>query len=43
MKLYSLMIEKDATMLEINPMVEVQDPSGKKRGDICYKQFLKLS
>ena len=32
MKLYRMMLEKDATMVEINPMVEAQGPSGEKRG-----------
>lgn len=32
LKLYSMMLEKDATMIEINPMVETLDPSGQKRG-----------
>lgn len=31
LKLYSMMIEKDATMIEINPMVEAQDPAGPRR------------
>ena len=31
-KLYSMMMEKDATMIEINPMVEALDPSGQKKG-----------
>lgn len=30
-QLYKLLVEKDATMLEINPMVEVMK-EGKKRG-----------
>ncbi len=34
MKLYSLMLDKDATMVEINPMVEALDPAGSKRG-VC--------
>ncbi len=33
-KLYGMMLDKDATMLEINPMVEVLDDSGKKKGSI---------
>lgn len=33
LKLYNMMMEKDATMIEINPMVEALDPSGQKRGD----------
>ena len=32
MKLYTLLTEKDATMLEINPMVEIDD-NGRKRGE----------
>ena len=32
MKLYKMMMEKDATMLEINPMVETLDESGRKKG-----------
>lgn len=31
-KLYTMMLEKDATMVEINPMVEAQDSSGQRRG-----------
>lgn len=31
-KLYTLLAEKDATMLEINPMVEVNE-NGHKRGE----------
>ena len=34
MKLYTMMIEKDATMVEINPLVEAQDSSGGKRGEL---------
>lgn len=30
-KLYAMMLEKDATMVEINPMVEAQDTSGQKK------------
>ena len=33
-KLYTMMMEKDATMLEINPMVEAMDMSGQKKGDM---------
>lgn len=32
MKLYALLIEKDATVVEINPIVEIND-NGTKRGD----------
>ena len=32
MKLYKMMMEKDATLLEINPMVETLDESGRKKG-----------
>jgi len=32
LKLYTMMLEKDATMLEINPMVEALDESGNKKG-----------
>ena len=38
MKLYGMMLDKDATMLEINPMVEVLDKdTGKKKGKGAYK------
>lgn len=33
LKLYDVMYDNDVTMLEINPMVEVQDTDGKKRGN----------
>lgn len=42
MRLYAMMLEKDATMVEINPMVEAQDPSGEKRG-VLYVQSLQFS
>ena len=34
MKLYTLLLDKDVTMLEINPMVEALDAEGKKRGNL---------
>ena len=36
MKLYTMMLEKDATMVEINPLVEVQDTSGQKKGKCIH-------
>jgi len=34
-QLYKLMVEKDATMLEINPMVEVMKEGKRKGGRFC--------
>ena len=31
-KLYTMMLEKDVTMLEVNPMVEAVDEAGNKKG-----------
>ena len=37
-QLYKLLVEKDATMLEINPMVEVMKEGKKRGGHVCiYK------
>lgn len=42
MSLYTMMIDKDATMVEINPMVEVEDSPGKRRGNtaLCITIFI---
>ena len=34
LKLYDVVYDNDVTMLEINPMVEALDPSGKKTGEM---------
>lgn len=34
-QLYKLLVEKDATMLEINPMVEVMKEGKRKGGCFC--------
>ncbi len=39
MGLYRLMIEKDATTVEINPMVEVEE-NGQKRGKLQSRNHL---
>ena len=33
LKLYDVVYDNDVTMLEINPMVEALDASGRKRGE----------